>query len=48
MKQFTTDVVQLWVKWNQDYHCKEIDNQEAERQLQLLKDLISALKNYTR
>tara|TARA_Y100000996_G_C22481549_1_gene626385 strand:- start:790 stop:936 length:147 start_codon:yes stop_codon:yes gene_type:complete len=48
MKQFTTDVVQLWVKWNQDYHCKEIDNQEAERQLQLLKDLISALKNYPR
>ena len=48
MKRFTKDVIQLWVKWNMDYNCKEIDDQEAERQLQLLKDLITALKSYPR
>ena len=48
MKQFTSDVIQLWVKWSQEFHDQEIDKKEAEKQLQLLKSLIAALKKYPR
>jgi len=48
VKKFTPEVVDWWIKWNQVFHEEEINKDEAEKQLIILKNLVDALKKYSR
>ena len=48
MKKFTSDVVKWWILWSRIYHDKEVNIEEAERQLEILREFVKALKNYPR
>ena len=46
MKHFTADVIHWWVKWTRIHRKSALKANEAEKELAVLKDLVTALKNY--
>ena len=46
MKIFSSDVVALWRNWKVTYHHQMIKDDEAYEELQILRELVLALKKY--
>ena len=48
MKTFTSDVIEWWIKWSRIHRKSKIKTDEAEKELEVLKALVTSLKNYHR
>lgn len=48
MKKFSYDLVKSWIWWAKIYRKEQVSNEEAVKELEILRSFINSLKNYPR